>query len=207
MGANKGLEVTGIVEMQERIERLMHFDPSFEKRIQKVIDATLVAVRKGVIKDAADVMKSDPRGAARAVRRSVYKRILGGQVNILKKRRAGKMGELPDADSKQHWRRRGYKTGQMSRYLGSDRGFILRFLNKGTVHRGSKTIDNHNFYRKSPDERPAHRRYVNNYMLGYRGRTGDGSRNFFEKSKSRMEAELPTLEKAIEQLIIEEFNR
>lgn len=206
MGANKGLEVTGIVEMQERIERLMHFDPSFEKRIQKVIDATLVAVRKGVIKDAADVMEKDPRKAQRAVRRAVYRQILGGQVNILRKRRAGKMAELPDADARQHWRRRGYNTSRMARYLGSDRGFILRFLNKGTENRVSKTMDAHPMYRKSITERPRHRHYKSN-ILGYRGRAGNVSRNFFEKSKSRMEAELPTLEKAIEQLIIEEFNR
>ena len=208
MAANThtGIEIVGLIEEQKRMNRILVKDPLFERKLHKVVDQVLLNVRAGVVKDAGNVMKSDPRNAKRAVRRSVYKRILGGQVNILKKRRAGKMGELPDADAKQHWRRRNETTGRMGRYQGSDRGFILRFLNKGTAHRASTTIDNHVFRRQDVYDRPPHRIYKNNHMLGYRGRTNQDAANFFDNSKYRMEQEIPTLEQLIDELIIAEFN-
>lgn len=208
MAANThtGIEIVGLIEEQERLKRILATDPTFERQLQKVIDQALVAVRKGLVSDAASVIESDPRHAQRAVRRSVYKRILGGQVNILKKRRAGKMGELPDADARQYWRRRSYRTGELNRYQGSDRGFILRFLNKGTAARVSPTMDNHPMYRQSISERPKSRQYKSS-TLGYRGRTGRKAVNFFDKSEQRMMQQLPTLEQLIGQLIAEEFNK
>lgn len=204
-GAYNGIEVTGLIEEQERLKRILADDPIFERKLQKVVDEALRAVRNEVVRDARQIMGSDPRHAARAVRRSVYKRVLGGQVNILKKRRAGRIGELPDSDTNQWWRRRGYKTGQMARYQGSDRGFVLRFLNAPAKGRVSPTMDAHPMYRKSIDERPKHRQY-NSRTLGNRGDIGANGQNFFEKSKGHMMAELPTLEQMIDHLIVQEFN-
>ena len=168
------IEVDGLIELKARLERLIHFDPSLEQRVQKVIDQSLVAVRRGVIADATSAMKSDPNEAAKAVRRSVYKKILGGQVNILQKRKAGNLRELPDSNAKQYWRRRGYVTGMNKRYQKSDRGFILRFANAGTKDRVSPTMDNHPMYRKSTMERPAHRPGLNDTMLK-KGRKRNGT--------------------------------
>jgi len=204
----KGIEITGLDEFRGRLERLMKFDPTFEKRVQKVIDQALVEVRRGVVKDAKEAMKEDPRNAARAVRRIVYRQILGGQVNILKKRRAGKLideDKVKYSNANQHWRRRGNTTGRIMRYQGSDRGFILRFANAGTMDRATVNIDNHPFYRKDVDERPAHRHYVNNHTLGYKRR--NKSTNFFSKAEGHMRAELPSLAERVQELIVEEFNR
>lgn len=196
--------------LNAQIEHLVHFDPSFEKRFQKVIDKALVAVRSGMVSDAAGLIGSDPRMAQKAVRRSVYRAILGGQVNILKKRRAGKLiaeKDIRTSNATQWWRRRGYKTGQMMRYQGSDRGFVLRFLNNGTVDRVSQTMDAHPIKRKSVSERPKNRIYKSQ-IIGYRGREGNTSmRGYFKKSESRMEGQTTTLAAMIEQLITEEFNR
>ena len=208
--AGKGIEIVGAIEMQAQLERLMKFDPSFEKRLQGVIDLALKAVREGMVSDAASKIPNDPRGAQRAVRRIVYKQILGGQVNILKKRRAGRLiaeKKIAEPTANQYWRRRGYKTGAMMRYQGSDRGFILRFANKGTEERVSTTMDAHPMYRKSISERPKNRTYKSS-TLGYRGRGGmTAARNFFSSSENRMQSQLPNLETMIGQLITEEFNR
>lgn len=202
--------VEGTIEMKAQLERLMKFDPSFEKRLQGVIDQALVAVRKGMVSDAKGKIPNDPRGAARAVRRSVYRQVLGGQVNILKKRKAGAlMSEdiVGVPNGKQYWRRRGYKTGQMMRYKGSDRGFILRFANAGTDVRTSPNMDGHPMYRKSISERPKNRTYKSS-TLGNRGQMGlTNARNFFQNSEARMESQLPTLETMISNLIKEEFSR
>lgn len=209
MAANThtGLEVTGLIQAREQLEKLLLQDPTLNRELQKLVDKALVQVRRKLVGDARDLMSSDNRNAYRAVRRSVYRQILGGQVNILRKRRAGKLGELPDANSRQHWRRRGYKTGQMARYQGSDRGFILRFMNKGTEQRVSPTMDNHQMYRRSTAERPKNRTYKSN-ILGYRGRMGNQSaRNFFDKSEQYLLQQVPNLNMWISDLIAEELNR
>lgn len=208
--AGKGIEIVGAIEMQAQLERLMKFDPSFEKRLQGVIDLALKAVREGMVSDAGSKIPNDPRGAQRAVRRIVYKQILGGQVNILKKRRAGRLiaeKKIAEPTAHQWWRRRGYKTGAMMRYQGSDRGFILRFANKGTEPRRSTTMDAHPIKRKSITERPDGRTYKSS-IIGFRGRMGAyGARNFFASSEQKMQSKLPSVTAMIEQLIEQEFNR
>ena len=106
-------------------------------------------------------------------------------MNIRKKRRSGEIiSDVPDSNTNQYWRRRGYKTGQMIRYKGSDRGFVLRFLNAPAKNRGSKTMDSHEMYRKSVNERPKGRQYKSS-VLGYRGNIGTSGANFFDKSNSK----------------------
>ena len=68
----------GFVKQRKELERLMMTDPSMEKRVQNIIRDTLKAVRSVVSSDAASAMKADPRQAYKAVRTSVYRRILGG---------------------------------------------------------------------------------------------------------------------------------
>lgn len=199
------------------MDRLMKFSPGFERRLQKVIDQALVEVRKGMVSHAGSQIPNDDKGAKRAIRRIVYRQIIGGQVNILKKRRAGQLvdeDEIATSNANQYWRRRGYKTGQMLRYNGSDRGFILRFANAGTVPRTSTTMDAHPIKRKSVSERPAMhgvrkgvREPFKSSIIGYRGRMGlSGARNFFSESESKMQNEVPELSTRIQQLIVQEFN-
>lgn len=204
-----GIEITGLDEFKGRMDRLMKFSPGFERRLQKVIDQALVEVRKGMVSHAGSQIPNDDKGAKRAIRRIVYRQIIGGQVNILKKRRAGQLvdeDEIATSNANQYWRRRGYKTGQMLRYNGSDRGFILRFANAGTVPRTSTTMDAHPIKRKSISERPSGRTYKSS-IIGYRGRMGlSGARDFFKETDTKAKAEVPELSARIQQLIVEEFN-
>ena len=115
--------------------------PETRKRIQKLIREELKEARKTLKLDAKEAMKSDPRKAYLAVRSSVYKKILGGNLNILASRRAGQRAmlikdkTLQDGQRGGNRRRRTSRTENLETYYGKDRGFILRFLDSGTANR------------------------------------------------------------------------
>ena len=115
--------------------------PETRKRIQKIIRAELSEARKLLKKDAKEAIKNDPRKAYLAVRSSVYKKILGGNLNILASRRAGQRAALIVERTLQPGQRGGNRrarsprTENLETYYGKDRGFILRFLDSGTTQR------------------------------------------------------------------------
>lgn len=137
--------ITGLDAFEKKLKQLETTNPGFEKRLRSVIRQVLGNVRANLQKDAQSGldMKSDPRKAYKAVRYAVYKRILGGQVNILQSRRAGAMQlyepprKLREGQRGGNRMPRGKRTEQLMSYQGKDRGFILRFLNLGTTTRQS----------------------------------------------------------------------
>lgn len=142
---NGTVTITGIEELEKKLTRMRTDDPTFEKRLRGAIREILMQARKELSGDAQTglQMQSDPRSAYKAVRSAVYKRIFGGQVNILQSRRAGamKLYEPPRKlrEGKRGGNRmpRGKRTEQLMSYQGKDRGFVLRFLNQGTTTRTS----------------------------------------------------------------------
>ena len=88
---NNGIEITGLSEFEAKLQKLKTDNPDFEKRLRGVIRKILGHARANLRKDAASglQMENDPRHAYKAVRYAVYKRIFGGQVNILQSRKAG----------------------------------------------------------------------------------------------------------------------
>jgi hypothetical protein len=138
-------EVEGFVEQRKELDRLLMSNPAMEKKVQGLIRKVLAAVKKSLGKAASEKMDSDPRHAYKAIRTAVYKRILGGNVNILNKRRASNAGgsytPTHTLRSKQRGgnrRARNERTYKLESYEGSDRGFILRFINAGTVDRQTR---------------------------------------------------------------------
>lgn len=144
-------EVDGIVRQKQELESLLMSNPAMEKKVQGLIRKVLLAARRDVSKSAQDKMKSDPRQAYKAVKSAVYRRILGGNISILNKRKAGKRGPVPPVvhqletrvNSKGNHRGgnrmpRSRRTEDLLTYHGADRGFILRFLNAGTNDRESR---------------------------------------------------------------------
>ena len=144
-------EVDGLVKQKEALESLMMSNPEMEKRVQKLIRQVLLAARRVVSNDAKGEMKSDQRQAYKAVKSAVYRRILGGNVSILNKRKAGTRGPVPPiyhalehrVNSKGNHRGgnrmpRSRRTEDLLTYQGADLGFILRFLNAGTSDRESR---------------------------------------------------------------------
>lgn len=151
MDISGAFEVDGIVQQKQELESLLMSNPQMEKKVQGLIRKVLLAARKQISDAAKGEMKSDPRQAYKAVKSAVYRRILGGNVSILNKRKAGTRGPVPPVyhalehrtNSKGNHRGgnrmpRSRRTEDLMTYQGSDRGFILRFLNAGTNDRESR---------------------------------------------------------------------
>jgi hypothetical protein len=142
---NGAFEVDGLVKQKEALESLMMSNPEMEKRVQKLIRQVLLSARRMVSNDAKGVMKSDPRQAYKAVKSSVYKRILGGSVSILNRKNAKGGGSYEPPRKLRQGQRggnrvpRSQRTQQVMSYEGADRAFILRFLNAGTDVREAGT--------------------------------------------------------------------
>ena len=138
-----GLEVNDavILEQQKVLEAALSTNPKTQKALQKIIRQALKDVRPELVSAARGAMGSDPRGAAQGIRLSVYKKILGGNVNILNSRKAGAPTNYePPRKLQPHQRGgnrvlRGQRTDTVMHYGPHDRQFILRFINSGTSDR------------------------------------------------------------------------
>lgn len=121
-------------------------NPDTRKRIRKIIREELKDAAKRLREDAKYEMKEDPRKAYRAVKSSIYRKILGGNVSILNPRKAGARYQLVrprklDQNPRQRGgnrRKRSERTNAIDSYFGKDRAFILRFVNNGTNDRQTR---------------------------------------------------------------------
>lgn len=134
----------GFVELQKDLDKLLLSNPEMEKKVQDIVRKVLVQVRANMTQEARSAMQDDPRKANRAVRSMVYRQILGGQVNILNKKKAGAAGDYEPTRTLRTGQRggnrrpRSERTKRLQGYMGSDRGFVLRFINAGTASRTTK---------------------------------------------------------------------
>lgn len=133
---------------QKALAALFIDNPDTRKRIKKIIREELKDATGRVREDATYEMKDDPRKAYKAVKYTVYRKILGGNVSILSPRKAGARYELIKPmtlnPNKPGGNRRTVsgRTYQIETYYGRDRAFILRFLNSGTSNRNIKFTEN-----------------------------------------------------------------
>ena len=137
---------TIILEQQRVLEAALSTNPKTQKALQKLIRKALMEVRPELVSAARGAMGSDPRGAAHGIRLSVYKKILGGNVNILNMRKkAGTPTTYePPRKLQPHQRGgnrvpRGKRTDTVMHYGPHDRQWILRFINSGTSERMAGT--------------------------------------------------------------------
>lgn len=146
MADNGTITIEGLSELDAKLQKLKTDNPGFERRLRAVIRKVLGHARSNLRKDAASglQMESDPRHAYKAVRFAVYKRLLGGQVNILQSRRAGgETGYRPARTLTQGQRggnRRVRTSRNLDKYEGVDRGFVLRWLNDGMTKTNPRVI-------------------------------------------------------------------
>lgn len=208
-------EVEGFVEQSKALDKLLMSNPEMEKKVQGLIRKVLNEVRKsiGQASRQPNVMKTDPREAYKAVRAAVYKRILGGNVNILSKRRASANGGsyTPTKTMKSHQRGgnrrpRGGRTMKLESYFGSDRGFVLRFLNSGTQERVVKSfnIDDARVHVHRGSRGGNVRKYGKTVNTGSRGMIK--ARNFFvHASQTAMAGAAENLTQMIDTLIKQEL--
>lgn len=145
---NGAVTVTGLDALDKKLAQLKTDSPGFEKRIRGVIKKILGEARANLRKDAAEGldMKSDPRHAYKAIRFAVYKKIFGGQVNILQSRKAGaetnyKPQRKGTSDKYGRGGNRRIRTSRnLDKYEGVDRGFIIRWLNNGMTKTNPRRI-------------------------------------------------------------------
>ena len=199
MADSATIEITGIEERIKKFGEASTKNPMMRKRINEVIRATLAKVRKSLQGQARSglQMQSDPRKAYKAVRMAVYRRIFGGQVNILQSRKAGDGNyyEPPRHPSHRGGNRmaQSKRTHKMMSYQGSERGFILRFLNQGTDVR--YTGGRNGRTRSDRD------RFISNH--GGRGHRGSiAARNWFgPRSQAELENAAANIDKMIDDII------
>ena len=141
-----GLEIdnTVIVEQKQILEQALSTNPKTQKALQKLIRKVIMEARANIVSAASAKMKHDPRGAAQAVRTSVYKKILGANINIFSSRKAhGQNSYEPPRKGVSgrggNRRSRSPRTRQIMVYAPLDRGFILRWINDGTP--GARNIE------------------------------------------------------------------
>lgn len=128
-----GIDINDSVVMQQSrvLEQALSTNPKTQKALQKLIRKVILEARKSVSDAAENKMKHDPRGAAQAVRTSVYKKILGANINIFSSRKAhGQNIYEPPRKGVSgrggNRRTRSGRTRQIMGYAPLDRGFILR---------------------------------------------------------------------------------
>lgn len=83
--------IDGLVKQREDLEHLLMSNPAMEKKVQGLIRKVLMKARRDIM-DSIQFKRGDPRQARKAVKTAVYRRILGGSVSLLNKRRAGAAG-------------------------------------------------------------------------------------------------------------------
>lgn len=198
--ASKTIEIEGLDEQVKQLRRMMSEDPYFRRRVNAVIKTVLSEARREVTQHAQGAMDSDPRHAYKAVRSAVYRRILGGNLNILQKRKAG----APTSYQKprkglplrggNRWGR-SERTKQLEGYEGTDRGFILRFINAGANNRAIRSYSDKNGDSFS----------LRTFAKG--GNRGNiSARNWFgNASQAALEKASIRMENFIDQIINEEF--
>ena len=205
-------EVEGFVEQRKELDRLLMSNPAMEKKVQGLIRKALSAARHDFAKAASGKMKSDPRAAYKAIRSIVYKRILGGNINILNKKRASGGGgsytptrTLRTGQRGGNRRLRSGRTMKLESYYGSDRGFILRFLNQGTQDRVINFMPNNNRENVHRGSQGGNlKKYGKTINTGYRGHIS--ARNWFGSSSQHiMTAAAESLTWMIDDLIKQEL--
>lgn len=204
MADNGTIEITGLSEFEAKLQKLKTDNPDFEKRLRGAIRKVLGEVRAKMQGDAQSglQMQSDPRKAYKAVRYAVYKRLLGGQVNILDPRRVQKAPYNPPRKQRTSLRggnrmTRSDRTQDLLDYFGASRAFVLRFLNAGTEPR----------YNGGRNGRTQEQR--DKFILNHGGRAFRGAisgRNWFgPRSHAEMQRAAYHIQEIIDKVINDEF--
>lgn len=122
----------------EVLQAAASLDSELGKRLRQCIFDELKATRNRIVA-GINFKNGDPRGTARAVKRYVARKYLGGVVSIMEpKERSGGTNSyeaprtLRPGQRGGNRRPRSQRTQQILNYAPIDRGFILRFVNSGT---------------------------------------------------------------------------
>ena len=197
-----GLEVdTQMLENQRlALQACMTVDSELGKRLRELIFQELKRIRNDVV-GGLKFANGDPRGTRGAVKRYVAGKYLGGVVSILDGKKSGSKNSY-EAPRKLRPGQRGgnrmlrsQRTDDMLHYGPDERGFILRFVNSGTIPRyaNGRNVSGRNM-----------RNFFKLQEEGDYYRGSIAARNFMDRLGS------PAMQKAVDNLskmIDEEFNK
>lgn len=150
-----GLDVDNefLVGEQKALEAALSTNPKTEQMLRKLIREVILDVRAKAIIKASDALKHDPRNAIQSIRTSVYKRVLGANINIYNSKKAhGTTSYTPPRTLRVgqrggNRRKPSENTKRIQGYSDKDRGFILRLVNDGTGNRviSFNTVESRNY--------------------------------------------------------------
>ena len=130
---------TFISNQEQNLKAAMSTDPKMRKVIQQHIREALFAARREVM-NSVNFENGDPRHSAKAIRTSVYEKVLGANLNILNMKRGTASWRVRQVERKGtsdpkgrggNRLKRNIKTIRMHGYEGKARGMILRWVNSG----------------------------------------------------------------------------
>lgn len=131
---------TVFIEDQRTLEAAMSTNPQTQKALQALVRQCILEARRAVIMNIK-FGNGDPNDSRRAIRSTVYRKVLGGNLNILNSKKAHGTNPHQTPRHSQGRKRggnrmpRGERTQQILNYAPLDRGFILRFVDSGTKQR------------------------------------------------------------------------
>lgn len=211
--------VEGLAELSDKLDSLLMSNPEMEKKVTAVIRKFLNKVKNDSSQKIRDIIDNDPRSAYKSVRRTVYRRILGGNINILQKRKAGPATSWVRTRTISPGQRGGNRqkayerTIRMESYEGEDRGFILRFFETGARKGGGRRqlkgfkSDPHRANVKRGSQGGDVNKYGNRSTVNTGNRGSISSEHFFNRvTMNAMEGDLQYFQDEIDKLIAAEFN-
>ena len=149
-----------ILQEQKALEAALSTNPKTHKALQKLVREVVLEARRNVV-NSIQFDNGDPRNTRQAIRTTVYRKILGGNINILNsKKKHGKNSYQTPKTSRGNKRggnrmARSVRTQQILDYSGLDREFIMRFVDSGTKQRfvgfRNAMSSNHNRYLQTKD--------------------------------------------------------
>lgn len=182
-------------ETDLRLDRMLTTDKTMEAKLQRIVAR--------VLQEARDKMRGrmkhlSKREAYLAIRKSVYKRCLGGNINIITPTKGEVKKQNPPASRRGRLKR----TEQIMSYYGASRGFLLRFWNSGTEDRFTTHMNGHRILRTQ--KVPWHT--YKSGEIGGRGRIQ--ARNWFgSMSQQELERAAQLFDDLMTKLIDKEFNK
>ena len=178
------IDNTIISNVADNLKAAMSTDPKMRKVRQRHIREALFEARRDVM--ASSPLENDPREAIKSIRTTVYKKVLGGNINILNGKKAHGSNNyepprtLTPGQRGGNRRSRSERTKQIMGYAPLDRGFILRFVNSGTK---TRVIGFRNSVKAN---RARYEKLVTRIHSGDKSRTGNrgaiAPRNWFMQS-------------------------
>lgn len=175
-----GFQEQGLDLTQKGLEKLLTDNPEMRKKLEEVIRKLLWEARERLALNIKN-MYGGERESWRAVRNIVFKKVIGGNLNLMNmKRNKAQWKAIPKTrkvEQNPHMRggnRRwcSLSTIRSEGYEGKARGFILRFQNEGTTDRYNKPLPSKRLREVKSKSRPSGKR-------AYRGKIAGAK--FFEQ--------------------------